>query len=80
MFYVYILQSINAPDKTYIGFTTNIVDRVAAHNNGQSMYTSHFKPWQLRTYMAFDSEQRARDFEKYLKSSSGKAFSHKRLM
>jgi putative endonuclease len=31
------------------------------------------------TYVAFDDELRAREFEYYLKSGSGRAFANKRL-
>jgi len=37
-------------------------------------------PWKLVFYCAFDNEQKAKDFELYLKSGSGKAFVYKRLV
>jgi putative endonuclease len=80
MFYVYVLQSINFPDKTYIGYSTDVQERLIAHNNGQSTYTNKFKPWKLLSYSAFDSVERAHKFEQYLKTASGRAFAHKRLM
>ena len=49
------------------------------HNAGKNSYTSPFKPWRLIFYAAFEDEQRARDFEKYLKTGSGAAFGNKRL-
>jgi putative endonuclease len=36
-------------------------------------------PWELVTYIAFTKDKKAFEFEKYLKSGSGKAFSNKRL-
>lgn len=80
MYYVYILRSINNPTKTYVGFSTNLKERIKAHNNGQSPYTSKFKPWKLEMYLAFNNEQRAKDFEKYLKTASGIAFRNKGLI
>lgn len=79
MYYVYMLRSIPNPDQTYIGFTKNLKNRLTSHNNGQSTHTSKFKPWKLITYIAFHDEDKARTFEKYLKSHSGKAFANKRL-
>ncbi len=79
MFYVYLLRSLSDPSKTYTGFTTDLKQRLAAHNCGESVHTSKFLPWQIETYLAFSDEKRARDFEKYLKSGSGQAFSKKRL-
>ena len=79
MFYVYLLRSLSDPSKTYIGFTTDLKQRFTAHNSGESQHTAKFLPWQIETYLAFSNEKLARDFEKYLKSGSGQAFSNKRL-
>jgi len=38
-----------------------------------------YKPWELVGYHAFADERRAREFEHYLKSGSGKAFANRRL-
>jgi hypothetical protein len=37
-------------------------------------------PWKLVYYSAFVDKQKAKDFELYLKSGSGKAFVYKRLV
>jgi putative endonuclease len=79
MFYVYMLHSIDHPKHRYIGFTSDLKKRLAAHNNGESVHTAKYKPWKLVGYQAFEDKQRAMDFEKYLKTGSGKAFSNKRL-
>ena len=34
-YYVYILQSIPSPDKTYIGFTTDLENRLKKHNEDE---------------------------------------------
>ena len=77
--YVYILRSQSDPTKVYIGSTANLRSRMRSHNWGMSPHTARFKPWALTTYFAFDDKQRAQDFERYLKSGSGRAFLHKRL-
>ena len=79
MKYVYLLESINFPEETYIGLADDLRKRLVAHNSGQSKHTSKFKPWRLVTYLAFSNENKAAAFERYLKSSSGRAFARKRL-
>lgn len=79
MFYVYLIRSSKFADQTYIGFTTNIHERLDTHNNGGSSHTAKFKPWELVSYIAFDDEARARAFEKYIKIGSGHAFAKRRL-
>ena len=73
-YYVYILQSLNFNDKFYVGFTNNIKRRLAEHNEGKSISTSAYKPWKIKNAIAFEEEQKAIEFEKYLKSHSGRAF------
>jgi predicted GIY-YIG superfamily endonuclease len=75
MFYVYILRSIKYPEKTYTGYTINLKQRFADHNYGESIYSSAYRPWQLEAYFAFREESKAIEFEKYLKSGSGRVFS-----
>jgi len=76
-FYVYILESIQFQDKTYIGFTSNLKHRLAKHNEGGSIYTSKFNPWKIKNVFAFTDKEKALAFEKYLKSHSGRAFAKK---
>ena len=80
MFYVYSLRSERHPKQTYIGFTENLKQRLLTHNQGGSPHTAKFAPWQLEFYCAFKDENKARQFELYLKSHSGKAFANKRLL
>jgi len=67
------------PTKTYVGVTSDLRKRLAEHNVGQAKHTSKYRPWILETYLAFSDHDKALRFEKYLKSSSGIAFSNKRL-
>jgi predicted GIY-YIG superfamily endonuclease len=80
MFFVYILSSINFPQKIYVGYTSDIEKRLAIHNDGGSEYTAKYKPWNLVGYVAFIDESKAITFEKYLKSGAGKAFASKHLL
>ena len=79
MKYVYILRSLQAPDRHYVGVTTDLQSRLKTHNAGQVPHTSKYAPWEIKTYLAFSDEPQAFAFEKYLKSASGRAFAKKRL-
>ena len=78
-FYVYTLQSEVAPKAFYVGFTENLRNRLKVHNSGQVPHTAKFRPWRIKTAVAFTDRQRAIAFERYLKSASGRAFARKRL-
>ncbi|MFA5998783.1 MAG: GIY-YIG nuclease family protein [Candidatus Babeliales bacterium] len=80
MFYVYILQSINFSEQTYVGYTNNLNKRLIIHNSGLSNYTSMYMPWKIITYTAFTDQQKAIEFERYLKTSSGKVLLNRRLI
>lgn len=72
--FVYILQSENDPTRYYTGLTSNVRLRLAEHNGGRSRHTANGRPWKVIVVVAFANEQRAIEFEKYLKSGSGCAF------
>ena len=80
MHFVYILISINSPDRVYIGLTDDLKRRLQEHNKGSSGYSKQFAPWKLETYIAFTEKSKAGAFEKYLKSGSGFAFLKKRFL
>ncbi len=79
MHYVYLIQSIPFPDQNYIGLTSDLNNRLQAHNEGRSPHTSKYKLWKLVTYLVFSDKSKAIEFESYLKSGSGRAFANKRL-
>ncbi len=79
MKYVYILISLSHSDKRYFGVTSDLKARLKDHNRGKCKHTSKFVPWRIETYLAFSDAKKAHDFEKYLKTGSGWAFSLKRL-
>ena len=78
-FYVYILQSTIDPERFYIGCTRDLRARLRTHNSGAVAHTVKCKPWRVKTYVALSDEGCARELERYLKSSSGRAFTKKRL-
>lgn len=80
MWYVYIIRSIHFPDQEYTGASTDLKQRLSDHNSGKSTHTAKFSPWKLVWYCAFPDKYKALEFEKYLKSHSGRAFAKKRLV
>jgi predicted GIY-YIG superfamily endonuclease len=60
--------------------TSDLRERLATHNAGGNISTKPFRPWEIAWYAGFPNEQTATDFEKYLKTASGKAFAKKRLL
>ena len=76
MKYVYILESLDA-GHFYVGITDDLRARLAKHNAGEVPHTSKYRPWRLRTYVAFSDEDLAVALERYLKSGSGRAFAKK---
>ncbi len=74
MHYVYLLRSAIDPRLHYTGFTSNPRSRLAGHNAGQNPSTIRGRPWRITVYFAFADESRARAFERYLKSGSGRTF------
>ena len=79
MYTVYLLRSISHTDQRYIGITEDLDSRFTAHNNGQSPHTAKFRPWKIVVAVSLSDEARAREFEKYLKSGSGRAFANRHL-
>ena len=79
MYYVYILWSSKSKI-FYFGYTEDLNKRLGEHNKGLSKATKPHRPWILLFYSAFRNKKLAKDFERYLKSGSGKAFTYKRLV
>ncbi len=78
MKYVYILESLDL-ERHYVGIADDLRARLGKHNAGEVPHTSKYRPWRIKTYVAFDDPGRAFAFERYLKSGSGRAFARKRL-
>jgi len=76
-YYVYILVSDSNPDHHYTGCTTNLDARLKKHNEGSVSHTAKYRPWQIETAISFRSKEKARAFEAYLKSGSGREFARR---
>lgn len=60
--------------KTYIGCTSDLKERLNRHKKGNVPATKERLPIELISYFAFSNKYAAFNFEKYLKSGSGRAF------
>jgi putative endonuclease len=78
MWYVYFLELAN--DDIYVGSTNDLKRRFASHRAGQVASTRAYQPAKLRSYVAVETEEHARELEGYFKSGSGKAVAIKRLI
>ena len=75
--YVYILKSKIDPDAHYTGCTEGLKARLSKHNEGGVAHTAKLKPWFIETAVSFRDSAKARAFEKYLKSGSGREFARR---
>jgi len=74
LFTVYALYSVNH-DKIYIGFTSNLTARLAAHHAERGKgFTHAYRPWKVVHTEHFESKAEAQKREKQLKSSRGRTF------
>lgn len=78
MYYVYLLKC--SDKRTYVGCTDNLKSRIDRHNKGAIPATVKRLPIELIAYFAFENKYIAYNFEKYLKSGSGRAFLNKHLI
>ena len=46
---------------------------------GDSISTKQYRPWKLKMFLGFQTQEEAIKFEKYLKSGAGRAFAKKRF-
>ncbi len=72
--FVYVIRSIAKPDRYYVGVTSDVAHRLAAHNEGHLANTARYRPWLVHVVIEFMTEATAVRFERYLKSGSGRAF------
>jgi len=72
--FVYVLENLKATARHYVGLTSNVPRRLAAHNAGTSLYSARYRPWRLRVAIEFADASGAAAFEKHLKTPSGRAF------
>ena len=71
MFYVYAIKS-EVQKRTYIGYTSNIGNRLKYHNSGYVKSTSNGVPWRIVALEKIQDKDEARWIERSLKKSLGK--------
>jgi putative endonuclease len=76
-YYVYVLVSDANDEAHYIGATRDLRARLMEHNRGKCPHTAKQRPWYSETAVAFRSEAKARAFERYLKTGSGREFARR---
>ena len=78
MYYVYILKCNDG--HPYTGCTDSLKERIERHKKGYVPATKERRPLSLLNYFAFFDKYKAFEFEKYLKSGSGRAFIKKHFI
>jgi putative endonuclease len=76
---VCLLRSDTRPSRYSVGLTSDVEERLSAHNAGKSRHTASGRPWRLVVTVAFADATRAAQFEGYPKSGSGRAFARRHL-
>ncbi len=66
MYTVYILYSEKI-DKYYIGFSSDVQDRLRKHNNASKGFTNTGRPWIIVYTESFDNKKDAENRENQLK-------------
>ena len=74
MYKVYVLYS-QKHNKIYIGFTSNLEDRLLSHNEKATKgWTIRYRPWELVYTEKFEIKSKAMIRERQLKTAKGREF------
>jgi putative endonuclease len=73
MFYVYILFS-ESLQKYYVGFTSNIENRLEHHNSRQNKWSKKGVPWEMVHFIAIEGRANAMNLERKIKNMGAKRF------
>ncbi|MEM1001651.1 MAG: GIY-YIG nuclease family protein [Bacteroidota bacterium] len=78
---VYTVYILKCNDYThYVGCTSDFEERFSRHIKGYVHYTKTRLPLSVAVKICFDDRYKAYEFEKYLKSGSGRAFMKRHLV
>lgn len=78
MFFTYVLMS-KKDGKHYIGFTSNLKERLKLHSGGHVESTRNRRPLEIVYYEACLSKDKAVKREKYFKTGFGRKFLKDRI-
>ncbi len=68
IYYVYLIKTINGlKNKSYVGFTNNIKNRIAKHNSNKGAKSTKGYRWELVYKKKFINKSKAMSFEYKLK-------------
>ena len=68
IYYVYLIKTLkNYINKTYVGYTNNLIGRLDKHNSGLGAKSTRGYKWELIYKKRFYSKQKALSFEYKLK-------------
>jgi len=74
MYTVYILLSEKF-DKTYVGYTSNLIQRFHSHNGlSKKGWTKRFRPWKVVYTEVYEDKNEAIAREKWFKNGVGRRF------
>jgi putative endonuclease len=73
-----VLKSADSKPHFYVGLTSDVLARLVDHNAGRCPHTARHRPCQLNVIIEFADEERAIEFERYLKAGSGRAFAKRK--
>ena len=74
--YVYMLKTLNGYiDKTYVGYSTNLILRLKKHNLSKGAKSTKGYKWKIIYKKRFLSKSKAMSFEYYLKKDRKKRLS-----
>lgn len=80
MYQVYVLHS-TAFNKIYIGYTSNIEERLKSHNElGTKGWTIKYRPWSLIHTESFSTKTEAQKREQELKGAKGRLWIWEQLL
>lgn len=71
---MYFVYSLKCKDGFYVGCTDDIKERLNRHEKGHVPATEKRLPIILEFYFAIKDKHKAFEFERYLKTGSGRAF------
>ena len=67
MFYVYILYS-EGLGKYYVGYTSDLANRLIHHNSRQNKWTKRGAPWTMVHHIAVENRAEAMKLERKIKN------------
>ena len=78
-YFTYVLKSLK-DNKLYIGFTSNLKNRLELHRKGKVESTKYRRPFELVYYEVCFSKEDALHREKYLKTTYGHRYLKNRIL